>query len=326
MVALCNGNGKTEPNFVTEPIVYLNGEILPAAQAHLMIFDAGVVQGATVSEQARTFRHQLWRLDEHLDRLFHSLELARISLDISREKLREISLEIVAHNSRLLDAQDELGLIQFVTAGEYSTYSLGMGRSPRSAPTLCIHTIRLPIELWAKKKRYGTHLITPSVRQIPSQCVPPQMKCRSRMHYHLAEQEVRQSDPEASALLLDLQGNITETNAANFLMVEKGKIVSPPMATILPGISRAYVLELAAALGIPCENRPLAVTDALNADEAFLTSTPYCLMPVAKINGQQIGTSCPGPVYSRLLQGWSAVTGVDIGAQLQLGESSSLQH
>jgi branched-subunit amino acid aminotransferase/4-amino-4-deoxychorismate lyase len=84
----------------------------------------------------------------------------------------------------------------------------------------------------------GAHLVTPSTRQVPPQCYDPKIKCRSRMHYYLAEQEARLVDPEASALLLDLAGNVTETNTGNFLLVERGRILSPTTVNTLPGISR----------------------------------------------------------------------------------------
>ena len=120
------------------------------------------------------------------------------------------------------------------------------------------------------------------------------MKYRSRMHFYLADQEARLVDPEATALLLDLDGNVTETSGANFLLVEKDTIVSPTTANTLPGISRAMVMELAGKLGIGFLERDSQVYHVMNADEAFLASTPYCLMPVTKINGALVGSGRPG--------------------------------
>src|SRR5262249_44420630 len=150
----------------------------------------------------------------HLDRLFRSLRYTRMDIGLSKEELTAISLELVANNAKLVDQADELGLIQFITAGEYATYAGMTGRPIRSTPTVCVHTFPLPFALWAKKMRLGAHLVTPSVRQVPPQCYDSKIKCRSRMHYYLAEQEARLVDPEASALLLDLDGNVTETNGA----------------------------------------------------------------------------------------------------------------
>src|SRR5262249_33306397 len=149
-------------------------------------------------------------------------------------------------------------------------------------------------ELWASKMQNGVNLVTPSIRHVPPQCVDPKMKCRSRMHYYLAEKEARLADPDAAALLLDLDGNIAETNAANFLMVTGGAIHSPTTRNTLPGISRAVVMGLAAKLGIAFIERDIQLFEAVNAEEAFLSSTPFCLMPVTRINGIPIGEGKPG--------------------------------
>jgi branched-chain amino acid aminotransferase len=299
---------------MTEPLVYLNGRLMPAAQAHLPIWDAGIVQGATVTEMTRTFRKRPFRLGDHLDRLFHALHVTGMDIGLSRAELTDISLELLDHNARLLSEDAELGLIHFVTAGEYAVYALG--RPPRPTPTLCVHTFALPFARWADKLKTGTHLITPSIRQVPSQCWPPSMKCRSRMHYYLAEKEVHLIDPEASALLLDLDGDVTETSSGNFLMVERGILISPPLEYTLPGISRALVVELAAELEIPFAERNIPAPTAERADEAFLSSTSYCLMPVTKINDSIIGDGRPGAVYRRLLAAWSQRVGLDIEGQI----------
>ncbi len=109
---------------------------------------------------------------------------------------------------------------------------------------------------------------------------------------------------------------MTETSSGNFLMVADGVLVSPPLEYTLPGISRATVLELAAELGISFEARNIPLAAALRAEEAFLSSTSYCLMPVTKINETILGAGRPGPVYRRLLTAWSQRVGVDIERQI----------
>lgn len=300
------------------PVVHLNGRLLPAAQARLAISDAGLVQGATVTEMMRTFHRRPWRLEDHLERLFQSLEYVHIDCGLSRERMAAIAEEIVAHNGALLDEGEELGIIHFVTAGEYATYAgMAGGQKTHAGPTVCVHTFPLPFERWADKMEKGAHLIVPTVRQVPAECWSPQIKCRSRMHYFLADQEVRHQDPEAAALLLDLAGNVTETSTANFLIVRDGAIVSPRRDRILPGISLAMLIELAGKQGIPFEERDFSIDAALTADEALTTSTPYCLMPVTRINGTVIGDGRPGPVFRRLLAAWSGEVGLDVGRQIQ---------
>lgn len=330
----------------------------PASQAHLAIFDAGVVLGATVTEMTRTFRQVPFRLDDHLDRLFRSLRYVRFAIEQTREELATITSELVTHNARLLPPGGELGIVHFVTAGEIEAYAgferqlergavgglerphpgpLPEGEGTQSyaglplerkgtfpgsnppamgTPTVCIHTFPLDWRRWERAIREGMHLVIPSVRQPPPQCVDPKIKCRSRMHYYLADQEARLVDPYASALLLDLDGNLTETNSANFLIVDGGTLFSPTTRNTLPGISRATVMELAAQLGIAFVERDLQPYHAINADEAFLTSTPYCIMPVTKINGLAIGSGKPGPVYRRMLEAFSRLVGLDVEQQI----------
>lgn len=302
---------------MTEPLVYLTGKLVPASQAHLAIFDAGIVLGATVTEMTRTFRQQPYRLDDHMDRLFRSLKYTRMDIGISKAELAAVSRELVANNAKLIDPEDELGLIHFVTAGEFPVYAGSAGRSARLTPTVCAHTFPMPFELWASKLDTGSHLVTPSIRHVPPQCYNPKMKYRSRMHYYLADKEAQLVDPDASALLLDLAGNVTETGGANFLIVERGTIVSPTTTNTLPGISRATVIELAAKLGIPFVEKDFQVHSVMNADEAFTTTTPYCMMPVTKINGVPIGDGCPGPIWRRLMAAWSELVGVDIEQQIR---------
>jgi branched-subunit amino acid aminotransferase/4-amino-4-deoxychorismate lyase len=301
---------------MTEPLVYLNGKMVSGSQAHVAIFDMGVVMGATVTEMTRTFNQRLFRLNDHLDRLSRSLRYTRMNTGLSKADLASISNEVVAHNARLLDEGGELGLIHFVTAGEVPTYAGSSGRAARTTPTVCVHTFPMPFELWADKLQTGLHLVTPSIRHVPPQCYDPKMKYRSRMHYYLADQEARLADPDGAALLLDLDGNVTETSGANFLHVEKGTIVSPTLRNTLPGVSRATVIELAGKLGIPFVERDSQVFHVINADEAFLASTPYCLMPVTKINGVPIADGKPGPVFRRLLDAWGKEVGLDIGKQI----------
>jgi branched-chain amino acid aminotransferase len=301
---------------MAEPLVYLNGRMLPASEAHLAIFDAGVVFGATVTEQTRTMHRRPYRLGDHLDRLFRSLRSTRMDISLSREDLAAVTHRLAEHNARFLDEGDEMGLIHFVTAGEFAAYAGHAGRPARIGPTVCVHTFPLPFERWAKCMQTGAHFITPAVRHVPPECFDPAVKHRSRMHFYLADLEVRQVDPEASALLLDLRGNMTETSAANFLLVERGTIVSPTLANTLAGVSRATVIELAGRLSIPFVERDVSVDTALSADEAFTASTPYCLMPVTRINGVPIGTGQPGPVYRRLIDAWSQEVGLDIVQQI----------
>lgn len=302
---------------MTEPVVFLSGKMLPASQAKLNIYDLGIVLGATVTEMTRTFRQQPFRLEDHLDRLMRSLKYTRLETGMSKDDFLKATRQLIEHNAALIPDDEELGIVHFVTPGETPMYAGSAASGARTTPTVCIHSFPLPFEFWAKKMEIGAHVVTPSIRHVPPQCYDPKMKYRSRMHYYLADKEANLVDPTAIALLLDLDGNVTETSGANFLIVERGTIVSPTLRNTLPGVSRATVIELAAKLGIPFVERDFQVYNVINADEAFLASTPFCLMPVTKINGVAIGTGAPGPVIGKLLAAWSERVGVDIPGQIR---------
>ncbi len=140
------------------------------------------------------------------------------------------------------------------------------------------------------------------------------IKQRSRLHWWLAEQEAKRIEPGAQALLLDRSGHFTETAAANFLIVQDGTVISPPRDAILNGISLDVLAELCGRLGIALAYRPIALSDALAADEAMLTSTPYGVAGVRSINGTRL--RWPGPVMQQLIAAWSAEVGIDIHRQI----------
>jgi branched-chain amino acid aminotransferase len=135
------------------------------------------------------------------------------------------------------------------------------------------------------------------------------------MNLVLAEMEAQQQDPEAWALLLDLEGHITEYSSGNFFIVRQGRLITPFERRSLGGIARETVLEFAEELGIPAREADITPYDAYNADEAFITSTSKCVLPVDRLNGIRIGQQLPGPITKRLLDTWSARVEVDIVGQ-----------
>jgi len=302
-----------------EPLAYLNGRISPVSQTLLPISDLGVVMGASITEMARTFRHECFHLSDHIDRLFRSLKHVGFDVDVTRESLADLVLELLEHNSRLIPANHDLGVSMFITAGTSPLYAGFEGMATCKKPTVCVHTFPLPFELWAEKYTWGQHVVTPSIRHLPPECLDPKIKARSRMHWYLADEQARMVDPKAIALLLDRQDNITETSTANFFIVRSGKILTPFGRNTLQGISQHVVAELAEQLEVGFEHQDLQTYDVINADEAFTSSTPYCILPVTRINQRPIGDGHVGQVYSELLKLWNRLVGVDIAEQMQIG-------
>lgn len=300
---------------MNEPWAYLQGRFLPASQAVIPVTDGGFVQGVTVAEQMRTFGGKLFRLEQHLARLTRSLAIVGIELGMPVEKLGEIARELAAKNHSLLQQGDDLGLSMFVTPGPYSTFA---GSGVALGPTIGLHTYPLPFHLWREKYERGESLVVTDVMQVPSNCWPTELKCRSRMHYYLADKAARAKEPGARALMLEERGFVTEASTANILVYYRDVgLVSPPKEMILPGVSAAVVEELAGKLEIPFSYRQLTVDDVAAADEALLCSTSPCIWPVTRLNGQPIGDGKQGEIARRLLAAWSELVGVDIAAQAQ---------
>lgn len=295
-----------------QPRAYLNGSFVPAAQASVSVFDGGFVQGTTIAEQMRTFGGRLFQLPAHIERLFRSLAILGIDPGPTAEQLAEIAEELVEHNHSLLAPGDDLGLSMFVTPGPYAA----MVADPVSAPTVCLHTFPLRFGLWAAKYREGEQLATTGVAQVPPECWPPELKCRSRMHYFLADRQARQRHPGSRALMLDAGGFVTEASTANVVLYRADAgLITPPREKILPGISVQVLLELAAKLGLAHVERDITSADVASADEMLLTSTSPCVLPVVRFNGKPLGSGSPGPTFQNLLTAWSEMVGLDIADQ-----------
>ncbi|MBI2441842.1 MAG: aminotransferase class IV [Lentisphaerae bacterium] len=301
---------------MTEPIVYLKGEFVPASQARINIYDLGIVLGATLTELTRTFGHALFRVEDHIARLYRSARYAGIALPLTPAEMLAKTRELATRNAALLNPESELAVVHFITPGENPIYAGSAGGAGALTPTICIHSFPLPFRLWRHLFTAGAHVVTPSIRHIPPQCLDSKTKNRSRLHWWLADQQTMAVDPKAITLLLDLDGNIAECAGSNFVIVKGRTIFSPTSRNILWGISLQTVQELAPKLGLAFVEKDLQPYDAINADEAWLTTTPYCVAPCTKINNIPIGDGKPGPLCGKVLEAWSALVGLDIEKQI----------
>ena len=296
---------------MSQPVAYSNGRFVPASEVSISVSDQGFLMGVTVTERVRTFGGVLFRLDEHLDRLAQSLDTVGIRPGLSRDELAEVAGELVARNHPLLAEGDDLGLVVFATPGISPS-----GPSGAATPTVCMHTLPLPMDLWADKYDAGQTMVTSRFRQIPAACWPPHLKCRSRMHYYLADREAQAAEPQARALILDVEGLVCEASTANVVAYFRDRgLVSPLREKILLGISLAVLGELAQGLGVDLTYRDLTPAELAAADEVMLCSTSPCLLPVVRVDGRPIGDGRPGETYRSLLAAWSEVAGLDIAGQ-----------
>ena len=229
-----------------EPQAFLNGRWVPASAAMVSPTDAGFVLGATVARAVANVRRQAVHLDDHIARLAHSVEQLGLKPDIVLDAMAETAVELVARNYLLTEPGDDLGLSIFVTPGVYPSYS-----TPEPIrPTVCLHTYALPFHLWVNKYREGQSLATTDVEQVSPRCWPADLKCRSRMHYYLADRKAAAIEPQSRALLLDAQGFVTEASTANLLVYNKSEgLASPPLAKVLHGISLSVGRQVGATVG-----------------------------------------------------------------------------
>ena len=294
-----------------EPLAYLKGEFVPASRCVLPVFDLGIVLGAAVTDFLRTFHQQPYRMENHVRRFYRSCRYARIEPPVDMQQTIAISEKLLAENGQLAPGE-ELGLVYYMTAGENTVYAGAAGLPGKLKPTYVQHTFPLRFDLWRDVFLNGAHCVTPAPRHWPPQCISSKIKNRNRLHMWIGEQEVHQLDPTAVPLYLDIDGNITETGGSNFVIYRDGQVVSPRRNNILWGISLTVLAEILADMGVPFVEEDLQTYDVVNADEAWMPTTPYCLGPVVRFNGLPIGDGKPGPMWRQVLDRWSEIVGKDI--------------
>ncbi len=295
---------------MSELMVYISGEYVPESRAGVSIYDRGYMFADLVTESTRTFDMRPFKLSEHMDRLYYSMKATEIDAGMSKSEMEEATLQMLEMNRAMFGPGEDAWIVHNISRGVYS-YRSSPGSRPGPA-TVVIHCFPIDFPSFARFYTEGVHAITPSARQIPPESLDPKIKHRSRMAGQLADLEVARTDPDAMAVLLDRDGNLTENTGGNFFLVRDGSVTTPTDRSILEGVSRATVLELCARLGIPHSQEVLQPYHVLVADEAFLTSTPYSMLPVTRFNGRRVGSGRPGPITARLLGAWSELVGVDI--------------
>lgn len=308
-------DGLLEP--VPSELGWLDGRLIPRGGLALSPTDAGFVLGAAVAEQLRTFRGELFLPEQHAQRLAEGLSIVQIETPWPVADLFAAAAELARHNWRLGPESNDLGVSIVVTPGDLASQSVGRPASVASPGRVraMIHTFPLAFASWGGDYERGVRLVTVSVRQVPPACWPSRLKCRSRMHYHLAEREADGIAPGSRPLVCHEDGRVSETPTANVVAVAGGRLISPPETDALPGVSLRFLRRLAEAEGLPWVERSLSIRDCLAAEELLLTSTPSCVLPAVSLDAAAIGAGVPGPMFRRLLTAWGRSCGMDIRRQ-----------
>lgn len=298
-------------------VVYMNGKFVPEADARISIFDSALMFGDMVFEMTRSFNKKQFKLREHLERLYASIKYVQIPMKMTIDELEAACHATVDKNDPVFGADDEHRLMINVSRGPLSIYAGVFGGKLEPTVVIADFPLRWTVQSMGKLFDVGINAVIPSQRAIPATLLEPKVKNRSRIHYMMANIEVSNWAGDNNwALLLDPDGFIAEGTGDNFFIVKKNEIITPEPRNILRGISRDYIFELADQMKMKWVEKNIEPYDVLNADEAFMTGTPFCLLPVTHLNGVAIGNGKVGQVTNKLLAQWSQNVGLDIVKQI----------
>jgi branched-chain amino acid aminotransferase len=290
---------------------YFNGEWVPFSQVKIDPMDRGFLVGDVVFDVERTFNGKSFRMQEHVDRLYRSLKFVRIDPGLSPEEMLAISEEVIARNESQREAVGDFTVTQFVTRGP------GRWTHQAGPPAVCVKAAPIVFERYAHHYTEGAHGVIARTRSYSSESLDPKVKHYSRMNFNLAELEAADVDPEAWPILMDLDGNITEGTGYNVFLVTDGVLRTPGDRSILQGVSRGMVFDLAKQLQLQLVEEDLQPYDLYTADEVFFSSTSPCVLPVTRVDKRQIADGKPGPITQQLLGEWGEMVGLNIVAQAQ---------
>lgn len=270
-------------------LIWVNGTLKPKAEAAVSVYDSGFMLGDGVWEGIRLYDGRWAFLDEHIDRLFEAAKAIDLDIGRSRGEVIAAVLETQAANGMQTDAHARLMVTRGVKVRPFQHPSLS-----RSGPTMVII-----MEHSRPKLPRPIRLATvPNIRGLPMS-QDPKLNSHSKLNCILACIAAEKAGAD-EALMLDVHGFVNTTNACNFFIVRKGEVWTSTGDYCLPGITRAKVLELCRANGIPAFERNFGLLETYSADEAFLTGTFGAQTPVGMIDGRVIGTGQMGPVTERI--------------------------
>jgi len=300
-------------------LVNFNGELIPETEAKISIYDSALMFGDMVFEMTRSFNKQQFKLEDHISRLYSGLKILRIPIDLTQTQMIDECLRTIEANDHLFTADDEHRLMIDVSRGLLGIYQNIEGLRKGSNVIIADFPLRWTVTTMGPLFDTGINMVITSQRAIPASLMDPKIKNRSRLFYLMANIEASMvSGNNNWALLLGTDGFITEGTGDNFFIVKDGVVITPEGRDVLRGVSREYVMvELCTALGIPCVEKNIDPYDVHTADEAFITGTPFCMLPVTSLNGLSIGNGKVGTVFSQLIDLWSKNMGVNIIDQIQ---------
>jgi len=299
-------------------VVYINEKYVDEADAKISIFDSALMFGDMVFEMTRSFNKKQFKLREHLERLYMGINILRIPLKMTIDELEQACFETIEKNEPVFEAHDEHRLMINVSRGPLGIYAPVFDGKLEPTVVIADFPLKWTVAYMAPLFDKGINAVIPSQRAIPASLLDPKIKNRSRLHYQMANIEVSGYKGENNwALLIDPSGYIAEGTGDNFFIVTNNTIITPEGRNVLRGISRDYVFEISNQLGLECIEKNIEPYDVYTADEAFMTGTPFCILPVTSLNNVRIGDGKMGEVVKSLLDQWSKNVSLDIVQQIK---------
>lgn len=303
---------------MSERVCYFNGRILPERDAKVSIFDSALQVGDMAFEVTRTYNGRPFRLDDHLERLWNSLSALHIRPGLTRDELSAITLDVLERN-RPTEADDvDWTILHDVSRGPASAFRSHFP-AEELRPTVIVACYPLAEKMAQLAPAYtsGIDLVVPEQRSLPHGLLSAAIKCRSRVHYQIANLQADAKLRGSTAMLLDPDGFVTEGTTGNVFFVCAGELLTPTVRNILPGVTRRTVLELAGELEIAARETDVTPEEALGADEAFVTSTSIGIIHARSLEGRPLGDGGLGPVTRLLRDALTARVGLDFAAQAE---------
>jgi branched-chain amino acid aminotransferase len=274
-----------------EQKIYLNGEFVSRGEAKISVYDHGLLYGDGVFEGLRTYNGRIFKLAEHVDRLYRSAKYICLDIPLNREKLAEVVVK-TAH----LNGQKDCYIRIVVTRGEGD-----LGLAPEKCKSATVFVIVDKIELYPEKFcREGIEIITVPTQRNNSQNLDPQVKSLNYLNNILAKIEAKNAGFK-EAILLNGEGFVTECTADNIFIVENDILKTPPTYVgVLDGITRRVVMEIAKKLSIEVREEIISRYNLFSAQECFLTGTAAEIIPIVKVDGRIIGDGKAGDITGKI--------------------------
>ena len=300
-------------------IAYYNGEYLPEGEIRIPFRDRGFLYGDGAFDMTRTFGGEIFKLREHVERLYRSLKALRIDAGLTEEQMTEITREVLRRNAHFLSERTDYWVAQRISRGVAAVGDEGWDEH---GATVIVECLPLPLKARATYYRDGVDLVLSPIRRTAPDMLTPRAKTLNYLNLISANMAATHPTRDSAepdnlyTVLLDVHGNLAEGLGANLFLVIDGECFTPREQFVLPGVSRQTAMELARAQDIPMIEKDLDLHDAYNADEIFLTSTSMCIVPVRSFCGAPVGdATVPGPITKRLSDAYVDFVDFDFVAQ-----------